>query len=107
MTNQPSMVAERLRRQLQELDALAKQTLQDLNTVAGTERVAKWKAATVALLTEEVGQQEGQRFSGIHPGPSFTNDMVEEFTDLIDCYRTPLATLIQQLSRPSRPPSGA
>jgi hypothetical protein len=107
MTPQPAKALETVQRQLQELDALAKQTLKDLNTVAGTERVAKWKATTVALLTEAVGQQEGRRFAGIHPGPSFTNDLVEEFTDLIDCYRTPLVELAQQLSQPSRPLSGA
>lgn len=101
-----SAALEQLQRQLQELDALAKQTLSDLNTVAGTERVAKWKTATVALLTEAVGSQEGQKFAGIHPGPCFTNDMVEEFTDLIDCYRTPLATLVKRLSQAARPPSG-
>ena len=87
-----------IQQQLTELDALARQTIQDLNTVAGTERVAKWKARTVALLTEAVGQAEGQRFSAIQPGPSFTHDMVEEFTDLIDCYRTPLAALARRLA---------
>jgi hypothetical protein len=107
MTNLPATALDRLQRQLHELDALAKQTLHDLNTVAGTERVARWKIATVALLTESVGPQEGQKFAGIQPGPSFTNDMVEEFTDLIDCYRTPLASLIRQLSQPFRPHSGA
>lgn len=107
MTTPPAMALERLQRQLHELDALAKQTLTDLNTVAGTERVAKWKVATVALLTEAVGPQEGQMFSSIHPGPSFTNDLVEEFTDLIDCYRTPLAALVKRLSQASAPPSEA
>jgi hypothetical protein len=106
MTTPPATTIERLQRQLHELDALAKQTLTDLNTVAGTERVAKWKAATIAVLTESVSSQEGQTFAGIHPGPCFTNDMVEEFTDLIDCYRTPLASLVQRLARASRPPSG-
>lgn len=95
-----------VQQQLKELDALAKQTLEDLNTVAGTERVAKWKAKTVALITDAVGQKEGQQFAGIHPGPSFTNDMVEEFTDLIDCYRTPLAALAKQLAQAPRPLSG-
>lgn len=95
-----------VQQQLKELDALANQTLQDLNTVAGTERVAKWKARTVALITEAVGQQEGQKFAGVHPGPSFTNDMVEEFTDLIDCYRTPLAALAKQLAQAPRPSPG-
>jgi hypothetical protein len=96
-----------VQQQMKELDALAKQTLQDLNTVAGTERVAKWKARTVALITEALGQHEGTKFAGIHPGPSFTNDMVEEFTDMIDSYRAPLAALAKQLAQAPRPPTGA
>ena len=40
-----------IRQQIAELDALAQQTCQDLNTVAGTERVQKWKLRTAALLT--------------------------------------------------------
>lgn len=91
-----------VQQQIKELDALARQTLEDLNTVAGTERIVKWKAKTVALLTEAVGQQEGQKFAGVHPGPSFTNDMVEEFTDLIDSYRTPLTSLAKQLAEAPR-----
>ena len=87
-----------VQQQLKELDALARQTLQDLNTVAGTERLAKWKARTEALLTKAIGQVEGQKFSAIHPGPSFTRDMVEEFIDLIDCYRAPLTALAKQLA---------
>lgn len=85
--------------QIEELDKITGQTMKDLNTVAGTERVEKWKADTVAILTRTVGQQEAHRFSGIHPGPCFTNDLVEEFNDLIDCYRTPLVALARQLSR--------
>lgn len=95
-----------VQQQIKELDALAKQTLQDLNTMAGAERVAKWKAKTVLLLTETVGQKEGQKFAAIHPGPSFTNDLVEEFTDLIETYRTPLATLAKQLAQTPRPSPG-
>lgn len=87
-----------VRLQIEELDKLAKQTLKDLNTVAGTERVEKWKAHTVAILTQAVGPQEAERFSRISPGPCFTNDLVEEFHDLIDCYRTPLVALAKQLS---------
>lgn len=105
MASQPSAALAIIQQQLKELDALAKQTLQDLNTVAGTERVVKWKAKTVTLIAEAVGQQEGQKFAGIHPGPSFTNDMVEEFTDLIECYRTPLAALVKQLAQAPRPGS--
>jgi hypothetical protein len=101
-------VAQRLavvQQQIEELDALAKQTLQDLNTVAGTERVMKWKARTVGLIASTVSPQEGQKFSRIHPGPSFTNDLVEEFTDLVECYRAPLMTLARQLSQV--PPTGS
>lgn len=96
-----------IQQQLKELDALAKQTLQDLNTVAGEERVAKWKTRTVALITEAVGSSEGQKFSAIHPGPSFTNDLVEEFSDLIDSYRTPLAALAKRLAATLPPVPGA
>ena len=88
-----------VRQQIEELDALAKQTLQDLNTVAGTERVAKWKVRTVALITEAVGPLEGQAFARIQPGPTFTNDLVEEFTDLVECYRSPLMILAKRLAQ--------
>jgi hypothetical protein len=88
-----------VRQQIDELEALEKQTLQDLNTVAGTERIVKWKARTVALLTDTVGHREGQTFSSIQPGPSFTHDMVEEFTDLVECYRAPLKALAKRLSQ--------
>lgn len=94
-----------IRQQIAELDALAQQTRQDLNTVAGTERIAKWKSRTIALLTVTVGEEDGQRFAQIQPGPSFTNDLLEEFTDLVDCYRTPLVRLADKLSHPSSPGS--
>lgn len=91
--------------QLEELEALANQTLHDLNTVAGIERLMKWKAHTAALISNAVGQQQGSAFADIQPGPSFTNDLVEEFTDLVDCYRTPLLALAKQLSQ--SPSSGS
>jgi len=96
-----------IQQQIKELDALAKQTLEDLNTVAGEERVAKWKTRTVTLITEAVGPAEGQKFAAIHPGPSFSNDLVEEFNDLIDGYRTPLAALAKRLAATPHPASGA
>jgi phage shock protein A len=94
-----------VRQQIAELDALAQQTCQDLNTVAGTERVAKWKSRTIALLTATVGDEDGHTFARIQPGPSFTNDLLEEFTDLVECYRTPLVRLADKLSRSSSPGS--
>jgi hypothetical protein len=91
--------------QLKELDAIASQTLQDLNTVAGAERITKWKAHTASLISNSVGRQQGAAFADIHPGPSFTNDLVEEFTDLVDCYRTPLLVLVKRLSQTPSPRS--
>lgn len=94
-----------VRRQLEELEALSSQTLHDLNTVAGTERITKWKARTTALITSTVGHQQGTAFADIQPGPSFTNDLLEEFTDLVDCYRTALLTLATQLPQSPLPRS--
>lgn len=94
-----------VQQQLKELDGIFQDTMDMLNTVAGTERVAKWKAKTAALLSESVGKQAGEDFGRIQPGPSFTNDMVEEFTDLIDSYRAPLVTLAKQLAQTSLPGS--
>jgi hypothetical protein len=38
----------------------------------------------------------------------FTNDLVEEFTDLIDCFRVPLTALGKALSQASqRQPGGS
>jgi hypothetical protein len=94
-----------VQQQIAELDEITNQTLENLNTVAGSERVAKWKLKTVALLTDIVGREEGEKLAGTLPGPSFTNDLVEEFTDLADCYRTPLVALAKRLGQVSRPGS--
>lgn len=91
--------------QLEELEALKNQTLDDLNTVAGTERIMKWKTHTAALISSAVGHQQATAFAGLQPGPSFTNDLVEEFTDLVDCYRMSLLALAKQLSQASPPRS--
>lgn len=95
-----------VQQQLKELDAIFLDTMETLNTVAGAERLAKWKAKTVALLTESLGQKEGQKFAALQPGPSFTNDLVEEFTDLIDYFKTPLVDLSKQLVQATPRPSG-
>ncbi len=83
--------------QIKELDAIASQTAQDLNTVMGSERITKWKVRTVALLRQQVGATEADAFSGKNPGPAFTNDLVEEFSDQVDCYRSHLAALAKRL----------
>jgi vacuolar-type H+-ATPase subunit E/Vma4 len=107
MTNQSEATRDVLQKQLKELDQIFQETMETLNTVAGAERVAKWKARTSALIAESLGQKEGQKFSALQPGPSFTNDLVEEFTDLIDYFRNPLTDLVKQLAHTaSRPSSG-
>ena len=106
MTSQSGAAGNMLQKQLKELDQIFQETMETLNTVAGAERVAKWKARTSVLITESLGQKEGQRFAALQPGPSFTNDLVEEFTDLIDYFRTPLADLVKQLAQAAPGSSG-
>jgi hypothetical protein len=83
--------------QLRELDGIVKRLLQDLNSAAGTERLAKWQVATADLLKPHVGEAEAARFARMKASPSFTNDLVEEFTDQAEEYRTALKTLAKKL----------
>ena len=106
MTNQTSAARDRIQEQLKELDLIFQDTMETLNTASGAERVAKWKVKTVAVITESLGQKEGQKFAALQPGPSFTNDLVEEFTDLIDYFRTPLTDLAKQLAQAAPRSSG-
>jgi len=107
MTNQSDPARDMLQKQLKELDQIFRDTMETLNIASGTERVAKWKPRTVALITESLGQNEGQKFAALQPGPSFTNDLVEEFTDLIDYFRIPLVNLVtQQAQAPPRSSGG-
>ena len=94
-----------IQQQLKELDKIYQDAIDTLNMASGTERVAKWRAKTVVALTEAVDQKAGQEFARIQPGPSFTNDMVEEFTDLVDCFRIPLTALSKKLSDAGPGPS--
>lgn len=86
-----------IQQQLKELDQIFQDTMETLNTVSGMERVRSWKARTVTLLTETVSKEAGQEFARVQPGPSFTNDLVEEFTDFIDTFKTPLSALLKKL----------
>jgi hypothetical protein len=96
-----------IQQQLKELDTIYQDTMEgSLNTVFGTERVAKWRVRTVALLAESLGEKAAQDFARIQPGMVFTNDLVEEFTDLVDCFRVPLSVLGKQLSQAGQPQSG-
>jgi len=95
-----------IQQQLKELDRITQETMETLNTTAGTERVAKWRVKTVALLTEALGQKTGHDFARIQPGPSFSNDLVEEFTDLVECFRGPLTALSKTTAQAAQRPSG-
>jgi hypothetical protein len=97
-----------IQQQLKELDGIYQDTMEmSLNTVAGAERVAKWRVKTVTLLTEAVGEKVAQDFARLQPGMVFTNDLVEEFTDLVDCFRVPLSALAKQLAQaPPHPGDG-
>ena len=106
MTNPSQAARDMLQKQLKELDQIFHETMETLNTVAGAERVAKWKVRTSTLITESLGQKEGQEFAALQPGPSFTNDLVEEFTDLTDYFRIPLVALEKKLSQAVPRPTG-
>ena len=88
-----------IEQQIEELEAIAKDTNKTLNAVAGRERVVKWKARTADALAQQVSQQEGQAFSKANPGPSFTNDLVDEFNDEVDFYRTQLTALRTRMQK--------
>lgn len=86
-----------LEQQIKELNAIFSQASQDLNTVAGKERVTKWKARAAALITQHVGPNYGKRLSDTNPGPSFTNDLVEELGDEVESYRDCLHAMQKEL----------
>ncbi|HET8722441.1 MAG TPA: hypothetical protein VFM24_10455 [Nitrospira sp.] len=108
MPTDPTRALVVIQQQINELDVIYRDTMEgSLNTVAGTERVAKWRLRTIALLTESVGEKEAQEFARLQPGMVFTNDLVEEFTDLVDCFRVPLKALGQQIFKSRQgPPAG-
>jgi hypothetical protein len=96
-----------IQQQLKELDSIYQDTMElSLNTVSGTERVAKWRVRTIALLAESVGEKASQEFARLQPGMVFTNDLVEEFTDLVDCFRVPLKALGQQIAQTGQASAG-
>jgi len=101
MSDQRSTVIAMLQKQLQALDAIEKEAVtQSMNTVRGTEEVRKWKARTVALIAQQIGPQAARPLADAKPGPSFTNDLFEEFSDEVELYRERLRALIK-----SQPPS--
>ena len=90
--------------QVKELDAIATRTVQDFNTVLGAERMGQWKARTVALLQQWAGKSEAEELAHKTPGMAFTNDLIEEFTDEVECYRSYLVALAKRLRAATSPP---
>src|SRR6185312_2572246 len=69
MSIDPNKALLAIQQQLKELDVIYRDTMEgSLNTVSGTERVAKWRVRTIALLTESVGEKEAQEFARLQPG---------------------------------------
>jgi hypothetical protein len=87
-----------LQKQLQELDTVEKETVtESLNTMRGAEQVHQWKARTVPLIAQHLGPAAAKSFADTKPGPSFTNDLYEEFSDEVEVYRTAINRLIAEL----------
>ena len=97
MPDQLNATLAMLQKQLQELDAIEKDTVTThLNTIRGIEDVQKWKARTAPLIAQHLSVPAAKRFSDTKPGPSFTNDLFEEFSDEVDVYRTAIRALIKE-----------
>ena len=97
MSDQLNAALAMLQKQLQELDAIEKDTVTThLNTIRGIEDMQKWKARTVPLIAQHLSAAAARRFTDTKPGPSFTNDLFEEFSDEVDVYRTAIRALIKE-----------
>ena len=65
--------------------------------------MGQWKIRTVTLLQQHTGEEEADELAQQEPGPAFTNDLIEEFTDEVECYRSYLVALAKRL-RAAVPP---
>ncbi len=99
MSQSGQAAVEVIERQIKELDTIVSAASTDLNTVAAKERIAKWKARTMPLLAQHVGEAEAKRFWKTDPGPSFTNDLLEELTDEAETYRNFLHAMARDLKK--------
>ncbi len=99
MSDQGKPALEVIQGQIQELDAIFKQASEDLNTVAASERVTKWTLRTIAVVAEHLSREDVKRFAETQPGPSFTNDFLEEFSDEIEVYRNCLVSIAAKVKK--------
>jgi len=103
MPNQMDAARIMLEKQLQELDAIEREAVtQTLNTVRGTEAVRTWKARTVALIAQHMSREAAQSLANTTPGPSFTHDLFEEFSDEVELYRSAVRALMNKLQDKAR-----
>jgi hypothetical protein len=101
MADRPNATLAMLQKQLQELDAVEKETVtESLNTMRGIEQVHQWKARTVPLIAQHLGPAAAKSFADTKPGPSFTNDLFEEFSDEVEIYRATLRKLMKEARSP-------
>jgi hypothetical protein len=99
MTDQTRQTLDMIQRQILALDTLLEEARTSLNTVAAGERLVKWKGAAIPLIARHLGQQEAQRFADTKPGPSFSNDLLEELGDDVELYRDYLAALAEKVKK--------
>ncbi|MEW6542941.1 MAG: hypothetical protein AB1411_04940 [Nitrospirota bacterium] len=99
MSDQVKPALDVIRAQIRELDAILEQGRKTLNTVAAGERLARWKRQAVALLAQHLGPREAGRLESTTPGPSFTNDLLEELTDDVELYRNVMVSLEKELKQ--------
>lgn len=88
-----------IEKQLKQLAAIYAEAESTLNTALGTDRVRKWKAQTEPLLAQLLGIEEAKALAAKKPGPSFTQDLLEELSDEVELYRTHLLALVAKLKR--------
>jgi hypothetical protein len=88
-----------IEKQLKQLDAIYAEAENTLNTALGTDRVRKWKTQTEPLLAQTLGPDEAKQFAAKKPGPSFTQDLLEELGDEVELYRTHLVAIVSRLKK--------
>jgi hypothetical protein len=99
MTDQTRQALDMIQQQIRALDALLEEARTSLNTVAAGERLVKWKGAAIPLIARHLGQQEAQQFADTKPGPSFSNDLLEELGDDVELYRDYLVALAEKVKK--------
>ena len=88
-----------IEQQLKQLSAIYAEAENSLNTALGTDRVRAWKAQMEPLVAQLLGPEEGKAFAAKKPGPSFTQDLLEELSDEVELYRMHLLSVVSRLKK--------